>query len=69
MGGKISVQLSPDESAEVAGKTGFSVAQVNKLYHRYKYIYESIHHALVNIQIMQYNHEILSLINNLLITN
>jgi len=35
MGGKISVQLSPDESAEVAGKTGFSVAQVNKLYHRF----------------------------------
>jgi hypothetical protein len=34
MGGKISVTLSPDESAEVAGKTGFSVAQVNKLYHR-----------------------------------
>merc|ERR1712189_19761 len=35
MGGKISVQLSPDESAEVAQKTGFSVAQVNKLYHRF----------------------------------
>lgn len=35
MGGKISVTLSPDESAEVAGKTGFSVAQVNKLYHRF----------------------------------
>ena len=35
MGGKSSVQLLPDESAEVATKTGFSVAQVNKLYHRY----------------------------------
>jgi len=35
MGGKISVQLSPDESAEVAQKTGFSVGQVNKLYHRF----------------------------------
>jgi len=35
MGGKISVQLSPDESKEIAGKTGFSVAQVNKLYHRF----------------------------------
>ena len=34
MGGKISVQLSPDESKEIASKTGFSVAQVNKLYHR-----------------------------------
>lgn len=35
MGGKISVQLSIDESREVAEKTGFSIAQVNKLYHRF----------------------------------
>ena len=38
MGGKISVQLSIDEAREVADKTGFSVAQVNKLYHRLVYL-------------------------------
>ena len=35
MGSKQSVTLSPDESQEVANRTGFSIAQVNKLYHRY----------------------------------
>jgi calcineurin B family protein 1 len=35
MGGKISVQLSQEEAKEVSDRTGFSVAQVNKLYHRF----------------------------------
>jgi Ca2+-binding EF-hand superfamily protein len=35
MGSKQSVTLSPDESQEVANRTGFSIAQVNKLYHRF----------------------------------
>ncbi|CBY22674.1 unnamed protein product [Oikopleura dioica] len=35
MGSKQSVALSPDESQEVANRTGFSIAQVNKLYHRF----------------------------------
>lgn len=35
MGGRISVQLSVDDSSDIANKTGFSVAQINKLYHRF----------------------------------
>ena len=41
MGGRISVQLSVDDSSDIANKTGFSVAQINKLYHRYDWVTSS----------------------------